>query len=355
MIKRSLHDITPVSTSHNVGQKRVLLSALESGCDIKQIAITDLKAGEIAAVHIHPDLQEGFYVLSGDLDVTLDEKLVHCHQDDFVYVESCTSHELHAITDVRVMTIGCQIETKANKIYPFLFKPNLHSVIWGGDQTIAELRKSELPPRTGEITFADRYSLAVIDSNAYLDIGDKKKVAEDFYKDTFFTDQNACTSPRIIVWTGDKINEAKVVFWEEEHALVEKRYKFQAIQGVNKLSKSLLVVAKESGVKIEPHNDNLIVRLNVSHISDDLMEYRDNSGYFYEYDCKDILDLIPLCKDKRCQTIAYIGDNKKLLPLLSSGVRGIDRIVPIGKTMDFDLIWDGYNLPALLTRTVVLT
>lgn len=134
MIKRSLHDITPVSTSHNVGQKRVLLSALESGCDIKQIAITDLKAGEIAAVHIHPDLQEGFYVLSGDLDVTLDEQLVHCHQDDFVYVESCTSHELHAITDVRVMTIGCQIETKANKIYPFLFKPNLHSVIWGGDQ-----------------------------------------------------------------------------------------------------------------------------------------------------------------------------------------------------------------------------
>ena len=133
MIKRSLLDITPISTSHNVGQKRVLLSATESGCDIKQIAITDLKAGEIASVHIHPDLQEGFYVLSGDLDVTLDEVLHHCHQDDFVYVESCTSHELHAITDVRVMTIGCQIETKANKIYPFLFLPNLHPVIWGGD------------------------------------------------------------------------------------------------------------------------------------------------------------------------------------------------------------------------------
>ena len=40
------------------------------------------------------------------------------------------------------------------------------------------------------------------------------------------------------------------------------------------------------------------------------------------------------------------------LPLLKTGVRGIDRIVPVGKTMDFDLIWDGYNLYERLTRTI---
>ena len=85
-----------------------------------------------------------------------------------------------------------------------------------------------------------------------------------------------------------------------------------------------------------------------------LMDYRDNSGYFFEYDCKDILDIRALCDDKKCQTIAYIGDSHVMLPLILSGVKGIDRIVPMGKTMDFDLIWDGYNLPALLTRTVVL-
>ena len=68
-------------------------------------------------------------------------------------------------------------------------------VTWGGDNTIAELRKSPLPPRSGEITFADRYSLAVIDSDSYLAIENKSKIAEDFYNDTFFSDQNACTSP----------------------------------------------------------------------------------------------------------------------------------------------------------------
>lgn len=226
-------------------------------------------------------------------------------------------------------------------------------IVWGGDQTIAELRQSSLPPRSGEITFADRYSLAVIDSDSYLSNDNKSRIAEDFYNDTFFTDQNACTSPRLIAWIGTRIAEAKEIFWEEEHSLVEKKYTFQAIQGVNKLTKSYLIAVAEPGVKVEKHIDNLIIRVSVPTITEQLMDFRDNSGYFYEYDCKDIMDLLPLCNDKRCQTIGYIGDNRVLLPLIHSGIKGIDRVVPIGKTMDFDLIWDGYNLPELLTRTVV--
>lgn len=227
-------------------------------------------------------------------------------------------------------------------------------VVWGGDQTIAEIRKSPLPPRSGEITFADRYSLAVIDSDSYLTIDNKAKVAEDFYNDTFFSDQNACTSPRIIVWTGNKIAEAKKMFWEEEYNLVKTKYTFTAIQSVNKLTQSYLIAVAEPGVKVENHSDNLIIRVSVPRITDFLMDFRDNSGYFYEYDCKDITDIVPLCDDKRCQTIGYIGENHVLMQLIQLGVKGIDRIVPIGKTMNFDLIWDGYDLTAHLTRSVVI-
>ena len=114
--------------------KRVLLAANESGCSLTQIAVTDLRAGEVAQAHIHPDMQEGFYVMSGDLDVRLDDELTHCHADDFVYVKCCTSHELRAVTDVRVMTIGCVIEAQRSKLYPMLFEPNLHKVVWGGSK-----------------------------------------------------------------------------------------------------------------------------------------------------------------------------------------------------------------------------
>ena len=227
-------------------------------------------------------------------------------------------------------------------------------VIWGGDQTIAELRKSPLPPRSGEITFADRYSLAVVDSDAYIAIEDKVKVAEDFYNDTFFSDQNACTSPRVIVWIGNKIEEAKEVFWGLEHDLVKKKYNFQAIQGVNKLASSCLLAAIHEGIKVQKHEDNLIVRVAVPEVTDNLMDYKDNSGYFFEYDCGDIMELTPLCNDKRCQTISYIGDSEVICPLISAGVKGIDRVVPMGKTMDFGLVWDGYNLVSQLSRSVNL-
>ena len=202
-------------------------------------------------------------------------------------------------------------------------------VVWGGDQTIAELRKSPLPPRSGEITFADRYSFAFIDSDFYLGIEDKDRVAEDFYNDTFFSDQNACTSPRLVIWTGSRIEEAKKVFWEKEHEKAVNNYSLQAVQSVNKLTSSYLMAAAEPYVKIEDHQDNLIVRVRVPELNRYLIDYRDNSGFFYEYDCRDVLEIRNFCNDKRCQTIAYIGDGKALLPLIEAGVKGIDRIVPI--------------------------
>lgn len=89
--------------------KRVLLGAEESGCSITQIAVTDLRAGEIALAHIHEDMQEGFYVLDGRLDIRLNDEIVNCKAEDYVWVECGTNHELRAITDVRVMTIGCVV------------------------------------------------------------------------------------------------------------------------------------------------------------------------------------------------------------------------------------------------------
>ena len=225
-------------------------------------------------------------------------------------------------------------------------------IIWGGDATIAELRKSELKPRATEITFADRYSFAVIDSDAYLAIDNKSIIANDFYNDTFLTDQNACTSPRVVVWTGKRISEAKELFWRELHKLVENKYELQGVQAVNKLISSFILAVKQNGVRKVKMADNLIVRMKVDDVSSKLMDLKDNSGYFFEYDCDDILKLKDLCNDARCQTISYIGAKETLVSLVENGVKGVDRIVPIGKTMDFDLIWDGYNLFERMTRTI---
>lgn len=231
-------------------------------------------------------------------------------------------------------------------------------IVWGGDATINELRKAALPPRATEITFSDRYSLAVIDADMYLESGDKKRIAQDFYNDTYLSDQNACTSPRVVVWHGKQIDVAKQIFWDELHALAVDRYQLQAVQSVDKLLKTCLVAADASEnighVRVVPHEDQLLVRLQVDRLRPELMRYRGNSGYFYEYDCTDLLELAAFCNDTHCQTLSYFGDGGVLRPLLQTGLRGIDRVVPIGHTMDFDLIWDGYQMVEHMTRVIAI-
>lgn len=108
-MKRILSETRPIPSSHKVGMKRVLLAADESGCAITQIAVTDLKAGEVAEAHVHEDMMEGFYVMSGVLDMVLDGEVEHCKEGDFVWVRCGVRHELRVVTDVRMMTIGCAL------------------------------------------------------------------------------------------------------------------------------------------------------------------------------------------------------------------------------------------------------
>ena len=130
-MKRSAIDITPLATSYEMGLKRVLLSANESGCSITQVAILELQAGDRSAKHIHPDLQDLFFVLEGEIEITIDGKKNRCTKEDFIFVEHLKSYELHAITDVRMLAMGCVIETQRTKLYPMLFEPNLHTKLWG--------------------------------------------------------------------------------------------------------------------------------------------------------------------------------------------------------------------------------
>jgi hypothetical protein len=229
-------------------------------------------------------------------------------------------------------------------------------LVWGGDATIAELRKSALRPRATEITFADRYSLAVINSDEYMASEDKHRVALDFYNDTYLTDQNACTSPRVVVWVGTCKAEARKIFWDKLTDIVEKKYRFQPVMAVDKLVQAYLAAmdAERIGVISRVSDDNLIVRESVERLTPKLMDYRGNCGYFYEYECDDVMNLREFCDDTHCQSVGVIGDSTGMRFLIESGIRGIDRVVPIGHMMDFNLNWDGYNLVERMTRTVII-
>ena len=109
-----------------------------------------------------------------------------------------------------------------------------------------------------------------------------------------------------------------------------------------------------NGIKIVEHEDNLITRLQIGEIDEKLLGLMGNCGFFFEYDCNNPMELWDICNNKRCQTIGVIGDKNWIMPLIEKGVKGIDRIVDVGHTMDFDLMWDGYDLCNALTRNVIV-
>ncbi|MDR0220357.1 MAG: long-chain-fatty-acyl-CoA reductase [Lachnospiraceae bacterium] len=226
-------------------------------------------------------------------------------------------------------------------------------VIWGGDATISELRQSPLKPRATELTFADRYSIAVINAGEYMKAEDKPAIAQAFYNDTYFSDQNACTAPRLVCWFGKGKDEAKEVFWSHLLALAEEKYELAPVQAVGKLA-AFYKAAANLPVSLVGEGDSYLTRVKVDVLDSELMQYKYNSGFFFEHDIDSLADILPLCGE-RLQTLAYYGIAKEEIAafITEYGPRGLDRAVPFGKTMDFSLVWDGHDLIRAMSRKVM--
>ena len=78
-------------------------------------------------------------------------------------------------------------------------------VIWGGDATIRTIRAVPLPPTATELTFADKFSFALLNASAFLALIEPSKLIQDFYNDAFWFGQQACSSIRMMVWVGDAL------------------------------------------------------------------------------------------------------------------------------------------------------
>lgn len=229
-------------------------------------------------------------------------------------------------------------------------------IIWGGDLTINQIREKSILPHSREVTFPDRYSIAVIDAEAYLNTQNKHKVAVDFYNDTFLFDQNACTSPQTIIWRGSakSLKSAKREFWSNvDQILRDKQYDIQPIISVDKLTTFYSHAISQRNIELEPTNSNRILRVKNNSLSKDIHLFRCSSGYFNEVCISSLDDLISII-NRKYQTMAYLGFSAEELEnwALNNKPVGIDRIVPLGRTMDFSLVWDGIDLVSAFSRQI---
>ena len=228
-------------------------------------------------------------------------------------------------------------------------------MIWGGDKTIEIMRNLKTKPRCVDITFADRYSICIIDAEKILSLDEVnlKRLSENFYNDTFLMDQNACSSPQMIYWVNDN-KQGRRIFWDAVEKTAKNKYQLQDAVCVDKYTKACEDSIKNSYIidKIM-YDDNYIYRCEIKEIIPDVKNLRGKCGYFYEFSLNGFNNLFDVV-DSKYQTITYFGINPEelLQAIIEKRLVGIERIVPVGKAMDIDVIWDGHNLIAELSRII---
>ncbi|MDR1115528.1 MAG: acyl-CoA reductase, partial [Tannerella sp.] len=184
-----------------------------------------------------------------------------------------------------------------------------------------------------------------------------QKIAEGFYNDTYFFDQNACSAPHLIIWTGDTANIgiAQQKFWDAVYEEAKKKYRLQTIQAIDKLTAFYRQAINMLVHKTDTQYDNILVRIQLKTLPPNIYEFRCTGGYFSEYIAASLKDITAVINN-RYQTLAHYGYEKDVLRqfVIENRLTGIDRIVPIGSTTDFTLTWDGYNLISALSRVCTI-
>jgi hypothetical protein len=228
-------------------------------------------------------------------------------------------------------------------------------IIWGGNLTIKNIRSLPIPERAVEIVFADRYSVCIIDSPSIMKLNGVKllRLAEYFYNDTYLMDQNACSSPHLIVWQGEKKELAKEKFWNAISRTVSEKYQLEFVQVIDKYTLLCHDAIELNNISSFKRYENNVYQITLNHLPNDADTLRGKFGYFYEYDIEDINNITHIINSKY-QTLTYFGVDKFQITnfVIKNCLSGIDRIVPIGQALDISDIWDGYDLVKSLSRII---
>ena len=141
-------------------------------------------------------------------------------------------------------------------------------IIWGGDQSIEKIRSFTLNPNSLDLSFADRYSLCIInmDKLAQLSKEKFKKLIYDFYNDTFVVDQNACSSPHLILWKGKKNENLKQFFWSSLNKLVKIKYDLNHTAAVDKYSELCKIILQDDKIENFQRYSNNIYTIDLKRL-----------------------------------------------------------------------------------------
>lgn len=325
----------------------------------KRMGNDEIRIGRGLAFHVTPSnmpvqfiFSYMFGLLAGNANIV---RVTTKDYPEITLICDVLKRVLEDFPELRAMTAILRYPKESNWTEKFSARCQVR-LIWGGDDTIQMIRKCPIPPRATELVFPDRYSLALLNAAAIEKENETKlqRLAQNFYNDTYWVDQNACSSPQLILWLdGASHVQGKERFWAALDKLAEKRYDLPPIKVTSKyadLCRNALQFPQTGALHAE---SNYLYRVPLQSLSENIENLRGRFGLFYEYDIKELEELNAIVSGKY-QTLTYYETDPQALAetVRASRWPGIDRIVPVGKALDIDVIWDGYDLVREMSRIV---
>ena len=235
-------------------------------------------------------------------------------------------------------------------------------VIWGGDNTVEAIRRIPLPATANEVAFANKLSIAIVDEEYWTEASDvtRNDLAREFASDAYQYGQAACSSPRVLVWKSQQSNYAeRDDFWNRVTAFIDSyAIPFREIDFVNKLL-ACNIAATKFPARVISTDDNRLTRvwIDSEYIHDVLAsDVHCGGGMFFETAVLSLQALLP-AMSRRVQTLTYAGISAESLreSFQSHLCNGVDRVVPIGRALDFSHIWDGFDFFDIFLRRITIS
>jgi hypothetical protein len=232
-------------------------------------------------------------------------------------------------------------------------------VLWGGDESVRRLRAIPMNPLGMEVVFPSRFSLAMLNATevSSADESALSRLAENFCNDSYWFDQKACSSPRLVVWIGETsdCNFAKRRFWSRvQEEITRRNIQYPEVVGIDKLVTAYVSAGLGVADSMEANLTGNISRVHLA--PDATPEFRNlecGGGFFFESEVPDLTSLAGLLS-QRDQTLSYFGFRLDEIRefALALPARAVDRIVPIGSALTFSTVWDGADLLATFCREI---
>jgi hypothetical protein len=222
-----------------------------------------------------------------------------------------------------------------------------HRVIWGGDEAVAAIRPVPFPSHASERVFGSKYSFAVVDAGRYRGASDQERarLASGFFNDLFWFDQMACSSPHVVFWIGAS-EAAQSAARDFEHALqaeVERRKFASSVPSAVHRRSYAFALAASADVRVVLEHPGFVG----VHLRDRAALDKDicGGGLLRHLPIASLSDVLPFI-DESDQTLVHWGLDESTLRdfAAAAGARGLDRLVPIGEALAFDVVWDGFHL-----------